>query len=85
MPELPEVQTTVNGLNKKVKGKTIADVWTDIAVTAPKLPHHLTSTKSAAFFKISKKLLLVHALLALNVVLKIFLSTFPTSKAFGSI
>ncbi len=29
MPELPEVQTIVNDLNKKVKGLTIADVWTD--------------------------------------------------------
>ena len=29
MPELPEVQTTVNGLNKTVKGKRIIDVWTD--------------------------------------------------------
>jgi formamidopyrimidine-DNA glycosylase len=27
MPELPEVQTTVNGLNKKVKGAKIIDVW----------------------------------------------------------
>src|SRR4029077_9158017 len=29
MPELPEVQTTVNGLNKVLKGLTVADVWTD--------------------------------------------------------
>ncbi len=29
MPELPEVQTTVNGLNQKVLGKTIASTWTD--------------------------------------------------------
>lgn len=29
MPELPEVQTTVNGLNKKVLGKTIFGVWSD--------------------------------------------------------
>lgn len=56
MPELPEVQTTVNGLNKTVKGKKIVDVWTDIAVKTPSLPHHLTSTKSEAFFKQFKKL-----------------------------
>lgn len=55
MPELPEVQTTVNGLNKTVKGKTIVDVWTDLAVAAPRLPHHRTSTKSSAFFKEFKK------------------------------
>ncbi len=28
MPELPEVQTTVNGINKYVKGLQIKDVWT---------------------------------------------------------
>jgi formamidopyrimidine-DNA glycosylase len=29
MPELPEVQTTVNGVNSEVRGLTITDVWTD--------------------------------------------------------
>jgi len=29
MPELPEVQTIVNDLNKKVIGETIQDVWSD--------------------------------------------------------
>ncbi len=29
MPELPEVQTTVNGINARVKGLKIVDVWTD--------------------------------------------------------
>ena len=29
MPELPEVQTTVNGLNSTVRGLTINDVWTN--------------------------------------------------------
>lgn len=28
MPELPEVQTTVNGINAEVKGQKIVDVWT---------------------------------------------------------
>lgn len=28
MPELPEVQTTVDGINRKVKGLAIKDVWT---------------------------------------------------------
>ena len=27
MPELPEVQTTVNGLNRKVRDFKILDVW----------------------------------------------------------
>ena len=29
MPELPEVQTTVNGINEYLKGLIISDVWTD--------------------------------------------------------
>ena len=29
MPELPEVQTTVNILNEELKGLKILDVWTD--------------------------------------------------------
>ena len=29
MPELPEVQTIIDDLNKKIKGLTITDVWTD--------------------------------------------------------
>lgn len=31
MPELPEVQTVINGLNQKIKGYTIADFWTEWA------------------------------------------------------
>lgn len=29
MPELPEVQTIVDDLNKKIKGRVITDIWTD--------------------------------------------------------
>ena len=29
MPELPEVQTTVNGLNKTVRDRKIVDIWND--------------------------------------------------------
>jgi formamidopyrimidine-DNA glycosylase len=47
MPELPEVQTTVNGLNKKVRGWTISDVWTDY-----NSPHHAgkDNIKNPKFF-----------------------------------
>ncbi|HEY4506118.1 MAG TPA: DNA-formamidopyrimidine glycosylase [Candidatus Paceibacterota bacterium] len=40
MPELPEVTTTVNGLNETVKGKTILDVWSDWpkSVKTPSFP-----------------------------------------------
>jgi len=36
MPELPEVQTTVNGLNKKVLSRTFVDVWSDWKKTIKK-------------------------------------------------
>lgn len=38
MPELPEVQTTVNGLNKKVIGLKIIDFWTDWRKAVKLLP-----------------------------------------------
>lgn len=38
MPELPEVQTTVNGLQKKVLTRTFVDVWSDWKKTVKK-PH----------------------------------------------
>jgi formamidopyrimidine-DNA glycosylase len=52
MPELPEVQTTVDGLNETVKGKKILDVWTDYnsSFHAGK-----DNVKNPAFFKIFKK------------------------------
>ena len=52
MPELPEVQTTVNGLNSRVSGLAITDVWTDYGS-----PFHRgkDSIKDAAFFAKFKK------------------------------
>ncbi len=48
MPELPEVQTTVNGITSKTKGWTIADVWTDY-----RSPTHIgkNNIKNPKFFK----------------------------------
>lgn len=53
MPELPEVQTTVNGLNRTVKGRVITAVSTtyDSAYHAGK-----DNIKDPKFFKIFKKL-----------------------------
>jgi formamidopyrimidine-DNA glycosylase len=48
MPELPEVQTTVNGLNATVKGRTIVDIWTDYK-SSHKM--HRDSVKDAKFYK----------------------------------
>ena len=52
MPELPEVQTTVNGLNATVKGRKIVDVWTDYK---SKHKMHRDSIKDAKFFLDFKK------------------------------
>ncbi|MDE2188291.1 MAG: bifunctional DNA-formamidopyrimidine glycosylase/DNA-(apurinic or apyrimidinic site) lyase [Patescibacteria group bacterium] len=51
MPELPEVQTTVNGLNRRVSGLTINDVWTDY-----NSPFHAgrDNIKDPVFFKYFK-------------------------------
>lgn len=58
MPELPEVQTTVDGINTVAKGKKIIDAWTDLAVDAPSLPHHHHTTKSTVFFKKFKEMVI---------------------------
>lgn len=52
MPELPEVQTTVNGLNRHIRGLTIADVWTDYGSAFHK---GKDSIKDPAYFKLFKK------------------------------
>lgn len=52
MPELPEVQTTVNGINKVAKGRIIKDVWT-VYKSTHKM--HKGSIKEPSFFKLFKK------------------------------
>lgn len=54
MPELPEVTTTVQGLNKTVVGYTIVDIWTDLAVKNP-IPQFARTLKSSVFFEQFKK------------------------------
>ena len=53
MPELPEVQTTVNGLNTYVKNLTIKDVWTDFY---SKHPMFEESIKNPKYFKNFRKI-----------------------------
>jgi len=55
MPELPEVQTTVNGLNKVLPKLKITDVWTDLAVGNHTTPHLSKSLKDKKFFGVFKK------------------------------
>lgn len=51
MPELPEVQTTVNGLNKTVIGKTIARVWSDLPKKDHKKKDEIKNKTFWIFFK----------------------------------
>ncbi|MBA3733475.1 DNA-formamidopyrimidine glycosylase [Patescibacteria group bacterium] len=52
MPELPEVTTTVNGLNKVLKGLSIKDVWSDYYVsTASKRTDNIKNEKYFGTFK----------------------------------
>ncbi len=52
MPELPEVQTTVNGINTVAKNKKIIDVWTDFNSQANMFSNTI---KNPEFFKKFKK------------------------------
>ncbi len=55
MPELPEVQTTVNGLKKTVIGLTIRDVWSDLPVRNHPVKHYRETIKNLSFFEKFKK------------------------------
>lgn len=51
MPELPEVTTTVNGINTECTGWTIKDVWTDLAVNKPSRIDFYQTIKYLPYFK----------------------------------
>ncbi len=51
MPELPEVQTTVNGLNAYTKGLTITDVWTNYESKFHTGKDNIKDPKFFSFFK----------------------------------
>lgn len=60
MPELPEVQTTVNGIQKSLKGLVIRDVWTDYGGIIHRGKNHIKNTKYFEDFRrkiIGKKIL----------------------------
>lgn len=48
MPELPEVQTTVDGIQVLAKGRIITDVWTDMWSDSPMFKN---SIKNKSYFK----------------------------------
>ncbi len=51
MPELPEVQTTVNGLNTYVKGLKIVDIWTSYNSSYHAGKDNIKDPKFFRFFK----------------------------------
>lgn len=51
MPELPEVQTTVNILNKEIKGLRILDVWTDYDSPFNKGKENIKDKKYFTYFR----------------------------------
>ena len=55
MPELPEVTTTVNGLQKVLPGLIFTDVWTDLSKKNQKVKQFQDTIKNDAFFKKFKK------------------------------
>jgi formamidopyrimidine-DNA glycosylase len=55
MPELPEVTTTVNGLNKKISNLSINSVWTDLAKKNQNIKQFKSTIKDASFFEKFKK------------------------------
>lgn len=51
MPELPEVTTTVKGINDECSSYTIVDVWTDLAVNKPSRIDFYETIKYLPYFK----------------------------------
>ncbi len=56
MPELPEVHTTVEGINKTVKNQTIKDVWSDFHVETSH--GHRNTVKNKKYFESLRKIAL---------------------------
>lgn len=55
MPELPEVETTVQGLQRKLSGLTILDVWSDLPKNTISRPDYRQTIKYLPFFTSFKK------------------------------
>ena len=73
MPELPEVQTTVNILNKQVKGLEILDVWTDYDSAFHTGKNNIKDKKYFPYFRkqiVNKKILSVERM-AKNVLINV--------------
>ena len=58
MPELPEVTTTVNGLNEVMPHKTILDVWSDYFIGSAS--KRLDTIKNKKYFEYFRKEIIGH-------------------------
>lgn len=58
MPELPEVTTTVNGLQHILPGSVITDVWTDLNKKNQPIKQFKYTIKDDSFFKRFKKIVI---------------------------
>lgn len=65
MPELPEVTTTVKGLQKVLPGLVIVDVWTDLSKKNP-IKQFKDTIKSEIFFKSFKNKILGEKVLSVE-------------------
>src|SRR3989338_4969226 len=63
MPELPEVETTVRGLQKTIKDLIIKDVWTDLNTKDKRQKNNVANTK---YFKVFKKEILGKKILSIE-------------------
>src|SRR3989344_4801514 len=57
MPELPEVQTIVDDLNRKIAGRLIIDVWSDYpkAVKKPLFKHFKKIIKNKKILSVKRR------------------------------
>lgn len=63
MPELPEVTTTVNGLQKVLPGLVFLDVWTDLNKKNQNIKQFKDTIKNDVFYKNFKKKILNHKII----------------------
>lgn len=63
MPELPEVETTVRGLQKTIKNLVIKNVWTDLATKDKRKQNTVADVK---YFKIFKKEILEQKIISIE-------------------
>jgi formamidopyrimidine-DNA glycosylase len=79
MPELPEVQTTVNGIDKNLRGLIIRDIWTDYGGVIHQHKSHIKNTK---YFTKFKKEIIGHKIVGASRRAKnVLIHLSPSSKA----